>query len=251
MNKTFLRASGVLILLLALPRVGTAGHLWSPQQLCDYTRVNAWRSYLSFMKSFVAADAEGWNSDPFQSFAARRHTYFSQWKKFQTKSSLAGSSCVGNRFTDNGTTVTDNFTGLQWEKKTTDGSVQNAGNLYTWSLTGTAADGGVFETFSAGLNAPTCLAGQCDWRLPTMEELQTILLDFACAQDGMGYKCRCPSSPCIDAVFGPARSNYYWSATSSVPTASAAWTVDFNTATVMPSKKTLTFYVRAVRGGFE
>jgi Protein of unknown function (DUF1566) len=251
MNRLFLMwAVGAVALLPALPRAGTALSVKSPQQLCDYARVKAWRTYLSAMESHLALDARGsWTADHFLAFARTRHGYLSQWDRFQTKGSLVGSSCVGSRFTDNGTAVTDNLTGLQWEKKTADGSVQDRGDLYPWSTSGTAADGGAFRSLLVGLNAPTCLAGQCDWRLPTMEELQSILLDFPCLGDGVGTSCRCPASPCIDGVFGPTQSNYYWSATSSIPNPSAAWTVDFNTATVVPSNKSLTFYARAVRGG--
>ncbi len=241
---------GGAALLQAVASPGSAASLRSPQQLCDYARISAWNIYLSFVESWVALDAKGWNADLFQNLAIRRHMYFSQWVKFQTKSSLAGSSCIGNRFTDNGTTVTDNLTGLQWEKKTTDGGVQDTGNLNTWSSTGTAADGGVFQSFLVGLNAPACWAGECDWRLPTMAELQTILVDFPCRGEEMGPSCRCPTSPCIDDVFGVTQANYYWSASSSIPTVSGAWSVDFNTANVVTSDKTLPFYVRAVRGGF-
>ncbi len=247
----FVWVVGSLTLVLEPPRGGSALFLRSPQQLCDSARVAAWQTYLSYTQSWVALDARGWNTDEFQDFAIRRHIYFSHWNKFQTNSALAGSTCVGSRFTDNGTTVTDNLTGLQWEKKTTDGSAQDQGDLYPWSASGTAADGGAFQTFMVALNPPgACLGGQCDWRLPTMEELQTLLLDFTCTGEQMGASCHCPSSPCIDATFGPTQPNYYWSATSSVPNPSRAWNIDFNTGNVISSDKPLIFYVRAVRGGF-
>src|SRR5262249_49071063 len=60
----------------------------------------------------------------------------------------------------------------------------------------------------AELRTPSggCFAGHCDWRLPSISELQTIKDPSApgCEVDGA----------CIDPVFGPTRAFYYWSATS-------------------------------------
>jgi hypothetical protein len=55
-------------------------------------------------------------------------------------------------YTDNGDTITDNNTGLEWEKKT----AGNVGTLYTW-----------LEAFAyiASLNTAN-FAGHNDWRLP-------------------------------------------------------------------------------------
>src|SRR5208337_5058286 len=91
-------------------------------------------------------------------------------------------------------TVTDNLTTLQWEQKTEtvggggSGTDQdNVNNTYAWSTSGTAADGPAFTTFlpypDGGEPSPSngCLGARCDWRLPTMGELQSIVLDFPCA----------------------------------------------------------------------
>src|SRR2546429_7397381 len=78
-----------------------------------------------------------------------------------TTTSTTGSSTTTTlRFVDNGDgTVTDNQTGLQWEQKTTTvGSGVNLAdphdvdNSYTWSSSGTAADGTAFTDFLATLN---------------------------------------------------------------------------------------------------
>jgi hypothetical protein len=86
-------------------------------------------------------------------------------------------------------------------------------------------------------------AGHCDWRLPTVVELQTILL----APEP------CGTSPCIDSIFGPTATGSetnYWSSTA-VTGHPEAWVVDFGNGEVL-----FRFYntgfsspVRAVRGG--
>ncbi len=84
-------------------------------------------------------------------------------------------------------------------------------NAYTWSATGAAPDGGVFTDFLAKLTDPTfggavtaydvtgCFAGHCDWPLPNTAELQAIV------DCSLG-------NPCIDPIFGPTQSGFYWSA---------------------------------------
>src|SRR5439155_128123 len=66
------------------------------------------------------------------------------------------------RFVDNmDGTVTDNETGLQWEQKDGAGGGANfadphdVDNTYTWSSSGTAADGTAFTDFLSRLNACT------------------------------------------------------------------------------------------------
>ncbi|WP_418320651.1 DUF1566 domain-containing protein [Piscinibacter sakaiensis] len=105
-------------------------------------------------------------------------------------------------------------TGLLWEKKEDCGMAMPYANPhcmqneYQWSATGTAFDGTVATVFLALLNdtrelGANCFAGFCDWRLPTIEELQTIASPSLC--DG-GRK------PCFDtAIFGPTTPGFYWS----------------------------------------
>ena len=99
------------------------------------------------------------------------------------------------RWLDNGDgTATDLHTGLQWEIKTDDDSVHDKDNLYPWCKLDEFffcetnpfyyPDGEVFTEFLATLNgnipaAPSppvsCFADKCDWRIPTVEELQSIM----------------------------------------------------------------------------
>src|SRR5262245_4442605 len=71
-------------------------------------------------------------------------------------------------YTDNRDgTVTDNNTGLMWEKKSRDGSIHDVGVGYTWD--------NAFAVHIAGLNAGAGFAGHTDWRLPNVKELQSLI----------------------------------------------------------------------------
>ena len=160
------------------------------------------------------------------------------------------------RFVDNGDgTVTDHYTGLQWEKKDgadgigDDTNPHDVDNGYSWNTTGDAPPNGtVFTDFLGQLNACTTtdgvtitggFAGHCDWRLPTIVELQTIL--------AAPYVCG--SSPCIDPSFGPTIADAYWSSTSDPSIPELAYYVFFANGLVDYNYKDSPFYARAVRGG--
>jgi len=134
----------------------TALAVQTPQQYCDAARITAWKVYQACVEGVVARDAKGIVFDEFAAFARCRHTYFKTWSRFQAKASLAGSTCIGTRFTDNGNqTVTDNLSGLVWEKKNTiPGDVRYVNNTYySWSTNGSDEESGtVFTDFLTTLN---------------------------------------------------------------------------------------------------
>lgn len=161
------------------------------------------------------------------------------------------------RFVDNGNgTVTDNKTGLMWEKKVACGAAFLSNphcmeNLYFWSdippyieRTGTLYTG-FLDTLNDLLHpndgtATTCFAGYCDWRIPTVGELRSILV--------ASYPL-CTSSPCIDPAFGPTQAAGYWSSTPLASVQEFAWIVNPNNGNVTIVGKAHTYYARAVRGG--
>jgi hypothetical protein len=162
------------------------------------------------------------------------------------------------RFMDNGDgTITDNQTGLMWEKKTgtvsdtfnfcdasTDcADVSNVNNIYTWSVTGSLPDGSLFTNFIEVLNGRLCIVSTCqtlggytDWRMPTIAELQTILTS-------------CPSGgfACIDPNFGTTQSRVHWSSTTKADDLSSAWAVNFRTLNIPDIPKSHPNPARAVR----
>ena len=169
------------------------------------------------------------------------------------------------RYVDNGDgTVTDNYTGLQWEMKDGADDEENLANphdvdnRYSWCVDADSnyscdsasnpPDGTAFTDFLGKLNNCTStdgtavtggFAGHCDWRLPTIAELQTIRLE--------PYPCG--TSPCIDSTFGPTAASGYWSSTFNANPAGFAWVVLFQNGLVYNDFGHNGGRARAVRGG--
>jgi len=147
---------------------------------------------------------------------------------------------LARSYTDNGNgTITDNQTGLTWEKKSDDGSIHDKDDFYSWP--------DAFAGFIAALNTAN-FAGHGDWRLPNINELHSIL-DYA------------QSNPQVDAVFNTACAasctaadcsctvtDLYWSSTTDT-LSDNAWKVGFGDGFVVADAKISPGYVRAVRGG--
>jgi len=173
----------------------------------------------------------------------------------------AASKGVSCRYVDNGDgTVSDLDTLLQWEKKDDNGGIHDKDALYTWSsrlngeFDGTAISVLVqhlsFNCQTASGNGATVIlrgfAGYCDWRLPSVAELKS-LVDLSAPGCGGG-------SPCIDGVFNNGTDGFtqpanYWSSSSTFNSALPAWFVHFASGVAGYTNKTLPLYARAVRGG--
>jgi len=120
------------------------------------------------------------------------------------------------RFIDNGNgTVTDTKTNLMWWKKGTD-------IAYDWQQ-------------AVGYCKDLAFYGHSDWRLPTIEELFSII------DHGR-------HDPAINPVF-KCKSSNYWSSTTYTDYPSNAWYVYFSYGGVHNYSKSYGSYVRAVRGG--
>ena len=111
-------------------------------------------------------------------------------------------------------TVTDEITGLMWQKETPDDMTWVQAAMYCKRLS---------------------LAGYTDWRMPTIRELINIV-------DYDRYE------PAINPLYFPNTiSSFYWSATAYMGDNSNVWCVYFrNGGSVITNKRGI-LYVRAVR----
>lgn len=122
--------------------------------------------------------------------------------------------------TDNGNgTITDNYTGLIWQK------IQSP-NTMTWEE-------------ALGYSDSLTLAGKKDWRLPNVKELQSL-------NDVKLIK------PSFDKTYFPnVLSGNYWSSTTLYLTATKAWDINVDYGIVSQSDKTTKENVLLVRGGMD
>ncbi|SKA06322.1 Protein of unknown function [Trichlorobacter thiogenes] len=197
---------------------------------------------------------------PHSACAAGKLPDTGQTKCYQAVSPYAEIPCAGTgqdgaysinpmSFTDNGNgTITDNNTGLVWQKcsmgqNSTDCSGTAA--TYNWyQATGTYDAS--YNASSVNVCGSLSLAGT-GWRLPSKKELVGIV-DYSIPYPG-------PTIP--QAIFPGTVSSSYWSSTTNAYNTSYAWHVYFLAGDVVFTiadedfdiLKSNTYYVRCVRGG--
>jgi len=145
-------------------------------------------------------------------------------------------------YTDNGDgTVTDDNTGLMWEKLSADGGIHDVYTAYTW--------GDAFAVKVATLNSGS-FAGYADWRLPNRRELDSIVnlqnLNPAVSpafHTSCTGGCAVTSCSCIATTFP------YWTSSTYAFGSGSAWAVEFYGGDVNAVSKAGNCRVRAVRGG--
>jgi hypothetical protein len=175
------------------------------------------------------------------------------------------------RYRGNGNgTIRDRNTELVWEKKSNDGGLHNQDDRFTWdqafdyvnTLNNICANDETVDCSvrgdadCAGVGGRCGFAGQRDWRLPNVKELESI----------MNYEISNPNfevfNPVVSAVFNTncvagstvrtgscTAAGANWSSTTFTINPRAAWLVDFSDGYVFAVNKVSTLFVRAVRGG--
>jgi len=114
--------------------------------------------------------------------------------------------------------VLDTLNGLMWQD-----NLGASASIVSWSS-------------AVSICEDLSLAGNTDWRLPTIDEIETLIHYGA-------------SSPSINSTFQNITSQTYWTSTTYIGSTDYAGTVDFNEGVAGLTNKNNFGFVRCVRGG--
>jgi Protein of unknown function (DUF1566) len=154
---------------------------------------------------------------------------------------------VARAYADNGDgTITDTTTGLVWEKLSDDGSIHDKDDLYSWTAAVT--------TKVAALNA-TGFAGHVDWRLPNVNELES-LIHYGAAGPALSSAFDAGCAPGCTVLTCSCMHFTSWSSSTFAGDSGKAWRVYFQASDAhsagslsVGDKTEEVSFVRAVRGG--
>ena len=145
--------------------------------------------------------------------------------------------------------VRDNYTGLVWEAKVDDPTdPSHFGHSYSWFNPDNASNGGQTGLADGGnCQGSACdvaayvaafnelrMCGVTDWRLPTRQELSSIVHAGRTA-------------PALDPNFFPLGAGLYWTITPAAADPASAWVVDFDNGSIRTELKTTAGRIRLVR----
>ena len=145
--------------------------------------------------------------------------------------------------------VTDNHSGLTWEVKTDDEGIHHSNWTYTFQRTekkintveGNCNKAQIKHCTTQGLVRSVNQQAYCgyqDWRLPTLDELQSIIDRDVLEQEAMISKC----------LFPHTQRSSYWSNSPSLDIANAIRSLNFATAEITHQRPSVPMFVRLVRG---
>lgn len=255
MKRTSLTVMAVCAMLLW---VGAAQAKTAPTLVCERSKLKA----NGVLEACLATNRANVLAGEADKSAACETNFTKALEKADKAATKAKTSC---RYVNNADgTVSDLDTALMWEQTTgTIGTIlaeppaTDVNNLYYFDRDGdNLADGTAFTSFLATLNngASTdgavgtpitgCFANHCDWRLPSIAELQGIF-----DPSGPGCATKIGPGPCVDPIFGPTQTGSYWSATTEADFPDTAWGMVFEFDAVDNLEKAGTNFVRAVRSG--
>lgn len=146
---------------------------------------------------------------------------------------------LDSSFTDHGDgTITDNLTGLMWEKQSDDNSIHDKDVTWTW--------GDAFTAKIATLNSTT-FAGYNDWRLPNRKELDSLVnLGVVNPSTYSEFNNACVAA-CTVTTCSCTEPGIYWSSSTYENGKTLAWWVGFFVGESGGTGKATSRQVRAVR----
>lgn len=246
----------VIWTISALLSASAAASAATPEAVCQSSKLRALGKRELCLKRERAKPLQGKQAD----FAKCEEKFQRAILIADAKAAKKDTAC---RWLDEGDlTATDLNTGLQWQLKSgtftsivacsdvaTCPDPHGVNNGYTWSASSPfdVSNGTAFTVLLYQLNGGTspdgaattgCLSQKCDWRVPTIDELSTIVEPpFP----------DCGSPPC-SAIPGLTVPSNHWSSSTSANSPDLAWNVYFGSGEVSEVNKAGLTYARAVRG---